>query len=175
MMKKTKSIAASLVFGTSLLAGAYAFAGSEKADLKSDKVAFFGTPASSISSSVSIPKQYNQLWISGTVPPVLNRNGETLYERYGNTEKQAEGIFKNLESQLEAKGLSLKDVVYLRVYVVPDPEKGDKPDYQGFFNAYGKYFNTEENPVKTARSTMGVDSLVNSDWLIEIEAFVAYK
>ncbi|WP_121612381.1 RidA family protein [Mesobacillus foraminis] len=174
-MKKTKSVVASVVFGTSLLAGAYAFAGSEKADLKTDKVAFFGTPSSSISSSVSIPKQYNQLWISGTVPPILNSNGKTIYEKYGDTEKQAEGIFKNLEAQLEAKGLSLKDVVYLRVYVASDPAKGGKPDYTGFFNAYGKFFNTKENPVKTARSTVGVESLVNPDWLIEIEAFVAYK
>ena len=174
-MKKTKTVFASLVFGTSLLVGAYTFAGSEKQDLKTNNVAFFGTPASSISSSVSIPKQYNQLWISGTVPPVLDRNGTTIYEKYGDTEKQAEGIFKNLESQLVAKGLSLEDVVYLRVYVVPDPNKGDKPDFTGFFSAYGKYFSTEENPIKTARSTVGVDSLVNSDWLIEIEAFVAYK
>lgn len=56
---KTKSLVASIVFGTSLMVGAYAFAGSEKEDLKTDKVAFFGTPTSSISSSVSIPSQYN--------------------------------------------------------------------------------------------------------------------
>lgn len=174
-MKKSKSIVASIVFGTSLMVGAYAFAGSEKADLKTDKVAFFGTPTSSISSSVSIPSQYNQLWISGTVPPLLNKNGATVYERYGDTETQAIGIFNNLKSQLEAKGLSLKDVTYLRVYITPDSNKGNTQDYQGFFNAYAKFFNTEENPVKTARSTVGVDSLVNSDWLIEIEAFVAYK
>ena len=174
-MKKAKSLVASVVFGTSLLVGAYAFAGSEKQDLKTDKVTFFGTPSSSISSSVSIPKQYNQLWISGTVPPTLNAKGTTIYEKYGDTQKQAEGIFENLKSQLKAKGLSMKDVVYLRVYVASDPAKGDKPDYTGFFNAYGKYFNTKENPVKTARSTVGVESLVNPDWLVEIEAFVAYK
>ncbi|MGM0901030.1 MAG: Rid family hydrolase [Bacillota bacterium] len=174
-MIKAKSVVASVVFGTSLFVGAYAFAGSEKQDLKTNEVAFFGTPSSSISSSVSIPKQYNQLWISGTVPPTLNSKGSTIYEKYGDTQKQAEGIFENMKSQLEAKGLSLEDVVYLRVYVVSDPAKGDKPDYTGFFNAYGKYFNTTENLVKTARSTVGVDSLVHPEWLIEIEAFVAYK
>jgi enamine deaminase RidA (YjgF/YER057c/UK114 family) len=61
------------------------------------------------------------------------------------------------------------------VYLTPDPSKGNKQDYQGWFNAYAKFFNTKENSVKTARSTVGVDSLVNSDWLIEIEAEVAYK
>ncbi|MGJ7922122.1 Rid family hydrolase [Neobacillus sp. LXY-4] len=175
MKSKSKSLIASIVFGTSLMAGAFVYAGSEKEDLKTDNVAFFGTPTSSISSSVSIPSQYNQLWISGTVPPIINRDGKTIYEKYGDTEAQAIGIFNSLKSQLEAKGLSLKDVVYLRVYITPDPNKGNKQDYQGFFNAYSKFFNKEENPVKTARSTVGVDSLVNSDWLVEIEAFVAYK
>ena len=34
--------------------------------------------------------------------------------------------------------------------------------------------NTAANPVKTARSTVGVTALVNADWLIEIEAFAVY-
>jgi enamine deaminase RidA (YjgF/YER057c/UK114 family) len=70
--------------------------------------------------------------------------------------------------------LSLKDVVYLRVYVTPDAAKGGKPDFAGWFKAYGEFFNTKENPVKTARSTVGVAALVNPDWLIEIEAVAVY-
>jgi len=176
MKKSIKSIIATTVLGTSLITGiSLASAGSEKAELKSNKIAFFGSPTSSISSSVSVPQDYNRLSFSGTVPPLLNKDGKTAYERYGDTETQAIGILENLKADLKAKGLSMSDITYLRVYLTPDPNKGNKQDYQGWFNAYAKFFNTKENPVKTARSTVGVDSLVNSDWLIEIEAEVAYK
>jgi enamine deaminase RidA (YjgF/YER057c/UK114 family) len=75
---------------------------------------------------------------------------------------------------LKEKGLSLKDVIYLRVYVVPDPQKGNKPDFEGWFAAYADFFNNAANPTKTARSTISVPALVNADWLIEIEAVAAY-
>lgn len=176
MKKPIKSIIASTVLGTSLIMGfSFASAGSEKAALKSKEVTFFGSPTSSISSSVAVPHNYNRLSFSGTVPPLLNKDGKTTYERYGDTETQAIGILKKFEADLEAKGLSLDDVTYLRVYVAPDPNKGNKPDYQGWFDAYAQFFNTEENPVKTARSTVGVESLVSPDYLIEIEAEIAYK
>ncbi|MDQ6419428.1 RidA family protein [Paenibacillus sp. LHD-117] len=135
---------------------------------------FYGSPSSSISSAVALPESSATFSTSGTVPPLLNKDGKTVYERYGNTEKQAEGILKNIEKQLKEQGLSLKDVIYLRVYVTPDAAMGGKFDYTGWFNAYAKFFNTKENPVKTARSTVGVAGLVNPDWLIEIEAVAAY-
>jgi len=175
MKKKIKSAAAAAIIGTCLIAAFSASAGSEAAALKSDKVTFFGSPSSSISSSVAVPHNYNRLSYSGTVPPLLNKDGKTVYERYGDTETQAIGILNTFKNDLEAKGLSMSDITYLRVYLTPDPNKGNTQDYQGWFNAYAKFFNTEENPNKTARSTVGVDSLVNSDWLIEIEAEVAYK
>lgn len=181
MMKKlSKKIVASAIVGTSLLAGVtFTAANGDMAKLmRGNDVVFFGSSTSSISSSVAIPHNYNKLYFSGTVPVVKDRNGSTIYERYGNTEEQAITILERFKQDLEAKGLSMSDITYLRVYVVPDPEHPKNPgeiDYQGWFNAYAKYFNTEENPVKTARSTVGVEGLVNSDWLIEIEAEVAYK
>lgn len=176
MKTPMKSIIAASVLGISLIAGfSFAFAENEQVELKSDKVTFFGSPTSAISSSVAIPQSYNRILFSGTVAPLLNKDGKTTYERYGNTEKQAIGILEKLSADLKTKGLSLADVTYLRVYVVPDPNKGDAPDYQGWFDAYALFFNTKENPVKTARSTVGVESLVSRDFLIEIEAEVAYK
>ena len=55
-----------------------------------------------------------------------------------------------------------------------DPAKENKIDVAGWNAAYGEVFNTAANPVKTARSTVGVAALVNADWLIEIEAFAVY-
>ncbi|MFC0560373.1 RidA family protein [Halalkalibacter alkalisediminis] len=175
-MKKTaKKLVVTGLVVSSLMVGATVGASSEKAELmKANAVKFFGSSTSSISSSVAIPHNYHTLYFSGTVPSVINRNGETLYDRYGDTETQAISILEKFKADLEGKGLSMSDITYLRVYVVPDPALDGKIDYDGWFKAYAKYFNTDENPVKTARSTVGVEGLVNSDWLIEIEAEVAY-
>ncbi|WP_152399777.1 RidA family protein [Paenibacillus cellulositrophicus] len=135
---------------------------------------FYGSPSSSISSGVVVPEGASYLFTSGTVPPVLNKDGKTVYERYGDTKTQGIGILKEIEKQLKEQGLGLKDVVYLRIYIAPDAQKGGTFDYTGWFDAYAQFFNTEANPVKPARSTVGVASLVSSDWLIEIEA-VAVK
>ncbi|MCA0757428.1 RidA family protein [Paenibacillus sp. N4] len=135
---------------------------------------FYGSASSSISSSVAIPEGLATFSTSGTVPPLLNKDGKNVYERYGNTEKQGEGILLNIEKQLKEQGLSMKDVVYLRVYVTPDAAQKGAFDFQGWFNAYAKFFNTNDNPVKPARSTVGVAGLVNPDWLIEIEAVAVY-
>nr|WP_036719930.1 RidA family protein [Paenibacillus harenae] len=135
---------------------------------------FYGSASSSISSSVAVPAGTATFSTSGTVPPLLNKDGKTVYERYGNTEKQGEGILLNIEKQLTEQGLTMKDVVYLRVYVTPDASLEGKFDFQGWFSAYAKFFNTEENPVKPARSTVGVAALVHADWLIEIEAVAVY-
>ncbi|MBD2867757.1 RidA family protein [Paenibacillus arenilitoris] len=135
---------------------------------------FYGSASSSISSAVAVPAGTATFSTSGTVPPLLNKDGKTVYERYGNTEKQGEGILLNIEKQLKEQGLSMRDVVYLRVYVTPDTALKGAFDYQGWFNAYAKFFNTKENPVKPARSTVGVAGLVNADWLIEIEAVAVY-
>jgi enamine deaminase RidA (YjgF/YER057c/UK114 family) len=129
---------------------------------------------SPIAAGVALPAGKALFCTSGTVPSAINKDGATIYERYGDTYTQGVSALKNIETVLAKQGLTLKDVVYLRVYIVPDAAKGGKVDYAGWFKAYGEFFNTAQNPRKTARSTVGVQSLVHPDWLIEIEAFAVY-
>lgn len=133
-----------------------------------------GEGASPISSGVGVPAGRAYFWTSGTGAPLIKKEGTTTYERYGDTYVQGAATLKGLATVLEKQGLTMKDVVYLRVYVAPDAAKGGKPDFPAWFRAYGEIFNTKENPVKTARSTVGVAALVNPDWLIEIEAVAVY-
>jgi len=133
-----------------------------------------GDAKSPIAAGVALPADRALFWTSGTVPTQLNKEGKTVYERYGDTYTQGVSCLKNIELVLVAQGLTLKDVVYLRVYVAPDAAKEGKADFAGWFKAYGEFFNNEKNPAKTARSTVGVAGLVSPDWLIEIEAFAAY-
>jgi enamine deaminase RidA (YjgF/YER057c/UK114 family) len=139
------------------------------------EITFYGSPSSPISSGVIIPPGRASIWVSGTVPPVLKTDAPAgSRERYGDTRTQAAGILKSIETQLTARGLTMKDVVYLRAYLVADPAKENKIDVAGWNAAYGEAFNTPANPTRTARSTVGVAALVNPDWLIEIEAFAVY-
>ncbi len=136
---------------------------------------FSGPATSPISAAVAVPAGRALFLTSGTVPPVLDESipaGSTA--RFGDTKTQGIGVLRAIEARLQEAGLGLKDVIYLRVYVAADKSKEGKFDYLGWFEAYGQFFGTKENPVKPARSTVGVAGLVNPDWLIEIEAVAAY-
>ena len=150
------------------------FVSTVKAQTPPSVVTFLGDPKSPIASGVGIPAGRAYFCTSGTVPSVINKDGASLHERYGDTYTQGVSCLKNIEKVLSQHGLAMKDIVYLRVYVVPDPIKGGRPDFEGWFKAHGESFNNENNPGKTARSTVGVQSLVNPDWLIEIEAVAVY-
>jgi enamine deaminase RidA (YjgF/YER057c/UK114 family) len=139
------------------------------------EVAFSGPSNSPISAAVAVPAGRAFYFTSGTPAPVANEQAaEGSPERYGDTNTQATGALRKIEAQLKGAGLSLADVVYLRVYVAPDKTKEGKFDYNGWFDAYAKFFGTKENPVKPARSTVGVASLVKPEWTIEIEAVAVY-
>jgi len=140
-----------------------------------DSVHFYGlTPGSAIAGGVVIPANRAYLWTSGTVPPVFNERAEAgTRERFGDTKIQAAGTLRRIAEQLQEQGLSMRDVVYLRAYLVPDPQTG-QIDTRGWNEAYGEFFGTPTNPTRPARSTVGVAALVNPDWLIEIEAVAVF-
>jgi enamine deaminase RidA (YjgF/YER057c/UK114 family) len=139
------------------------------------EVRFFGETSSPISSAVAIPAGRACYFTSGTVPPVLDdKAAPGSRERFGDTKTQAAGCLKRIEALLQERGLGLRDVVYLRVYLTADKAKDNQCDFKGWFEAYGQCFGTTENPHKPARSTLGVASLVNPEWLIEIEAVAVY-
>ena len=138
-------------------------------------VRFYGNPTAVISSGVVIPAGKASVWISGTTPPVIKTDAPAgSRERYGDTRMQATGILKTIETQLAAQGLTMKNVVYMRAYLVPDPSKQNRIDIDGWNAAYREVFGTAANPTKTARSTVGVVQLVDPGWLIEVEAFAVF-
>ena len=138
------------------------------------KVVFTGGRGN-ISNTVAIPANAAVVWTSGTVPSVADTSAPAdSRARYGDTKTQAVSVLKAIEARLKEHGLGMKDVVYLRAYLVPDKEKGGTIDTMGWNAAYGEFFNNATNPVKPARSTVGVLALVNAAWLVEIEAFAVF-
>lgn len=141
-----------------------------------DETAFLGPAKAPISTAVSVPADRALFMTSGTVARVI-ADDKTLADApnsFGDTRTQAISALREIESRLKEAGLTFKDVVYLRAYLTADKNKGGQFDYAGWFEAYGQFFNTADNPIKPARSTVGVASLVNPDWLIEIEAVAVY-
>jgi enamine deaminase RidA (YjgF/YER057c/UK114 family) len=139
-----------------------------------DSVVFRGS-GGPISSNVTVPANRTWFITSGTVAPMADSTAPAgSRARFGDTKTQGVGILRALQRQLAGEGLSLKDVVMLRVYVAPDPQKGGQFDFQGWFDAYAEFFARADNPTRVTRSTVGVAALVRPDYLIEIEAVAVY-
>jgi enamine deaminase RidA (YjgF/YER057c/UK114 family) len=140
-----------------------------------EKVDFIGSAQSPISASVAIPEGAAWVWTSGTVPSPADRNAPAgSAARYGDTKTQALSALAAIEERLKARGLSMKDVVFLRCYLVGDKHNGGTVDYAGWNAAYGQYFNNANNPTKPTRTTLAIAGLGNPDLLVEIEAIAVY-
>ena len=87
---------------------------------------------------------------------------------YGDTKAQAASVFAKIQTALKDQGLDMKDVVKMTVFLGPDPKTG-KLDFAGMQSEYVKYFGTEAQPNKPARSAFQVAALAAPWALLEIE------
>lgn len=132
-----------------------------------------GIPGSTfpILAAVEIPANATTVHLSGTVPPVADAtkpaNDPAAYG--GDTQAQTVGVLRAIDAQLKGLGLSLKDVVKMQVYLVADPAKGNKMDFDGFMKGYTQFFGTPAQPNLPTRSAFQVAALANPAWYVEIE------
>jgi enamine deaminase RidA (YjgF/YER057c/UK114 family) len=85
----------------------------------------------------------------------------------GNLEMQAEQVFKNLKTAVEAAGGTMADIIKLNVYLVAEVGYDDLPKYRA---ARDRYVNVAKPPASTL---LVVTRLARPGWLIEIEAVAA--
>ena len=139
------------------------------------KIIRYDRPDASILKGVEVPANKKLFFSSGLVSLPNDTTAPTnTLERFGDTYTQSQGCLKRLSSTLNEAGLELKDVLYLGVFIAPDPRNGDSIEFDAWFKAYGEFFNNAENPTKTARTTLGVASLARPYLLVEVEAIAAY-
>lgn len=120
--------------------------------------------------AVRIPPGSEMLVLSGQVAtPVDPARPAT---GYGDTETQGLSALKRIEGILKRSGFAMSDVVSLKVYLVGDPAKGGKMDFDGWNRAYGKVFGPGANP-RVARTTMQIVGLAAPGLLVEIDAVAA--
>ena len=87
---------------------------------------------------------------------------------YGDTKAQSASVFAKIQKALQDQGLDMKDVVKMTVFLGPDPTTG-KLDFAGMQSEFLKYFGTEAQPNKPARSAFQVAALAAPWALVEIE------
>ena len=134
-----------------------------------------GPAESPIASSVEVPAGSRLVYVSGQVPEVANAAAvEGSVERFGDTETQTRSVIRKIEGVLKAHGLTLGDVVMMRVFLVAPPGQ-PRMDFAGMMRGYRNFFATPAQPNKPARSTMQVGGLVDPGWLVEIEVTAAKK
>jgi enamine deaminase RidA (YjgF/YER057c/UK114 family) len=120
----------------------------------------YGAAASPISSGIAVKPGAALYFSAGAVPSVE-----------GDMKTQALSALESLKGRMADAGVSFKDVIFLRAYVVPEAN-GDF-DRKGWSEAYSTYFNTPTQTQKPARTTIPVHSLPRPNWKIEIDVIAA--
>ncbi len=88
---------------------------------------------------------------------------------YGDTQTQVASALGKIQRLLKEQDLDMKDVVKMTVFLAGDPAKGGKLDFAGLQASYTKFFGTEAQPNKPARSAVQVAALAAPWALVEIE------
>lgn len=126
------------------------------------------SPGRPILSSVEIPAGKNIVFVSGMVPPALNPDAPAAERDFGSVEVQSTAVLERIEAHLKEIGLGMGDIVKAQVFLVADPKTGEV-DRAGFNTAFAKFFGTEAQPNKPARSAFTIAGLGSPRMLVEIE------
>ena len=120
-----------------------------------------------IAQSVEIRGNVTTYYVSGQVPPVVNKDADSAsLQAYGDTKMQSIGVLNRIKTILEGLGLTMGDVVKMQVFLV---HSGTAPmDFKGFMGGYTQFFGGSQ-PNLPARSVVGVAALANPGFLVEIE------
>lgn len=128
-----------------------------------------------ISRAVEVTPDTTLIYHSGTVPGPANPDAERgSREYYGDTEAQAMNVFGRMQQSFDELGVGFGDIIKMTVFLVGDPEMDGRMDFAGFMRAYTKYFGTQEQPNKPARSAIQIAGLAGGPYmLVEVEVVIA--
>ena len=85
----------------------------------------------------------------------------------GNLEAQAEQVFKNLKTAVEAAGGGMADIIKMNVYLVAEVSPDEIPKFRAVRD---RYVDVQKPPASTL---VVVTRLARPGWMIEIEAVAA--
>jgi enamine deaminase RidA (YjgF/YER057c/UK114 family) len=141
----------------------------------------FGTRDARIYAGVGVMPGSGLYWTAGLTAPVLNSSAPaSSYDNRGDMRTQARNTLARLKENIEAAGLTLADVVYVRAWLGPDVNMGGRFDVDGWNLAYAEFFNNPGQPHKPARVTTFTPTFASNaggqpNSMIEIEFIAAYS
>ena len=120
-----------------------------------------------IAQAVQVTGNVTTTYVSGQVPPTVNKDADPQsVAAYGDTRTQTIGVLNRIKGILDSLGLSMGDVVKMQVFLV---HTASAPmDFKAFMEGYTQFFGGSQ-PNLPARSVLGVASLANPGFLVEIE------
>jgi enamine deaminase RidA (YjgF/YER057c/UK114 family) len=123
-----------------------------------------------ISAAVEVPAGKTLVFLSGMVPPLVDpKSPKDSIAAYGDTKTQTIGALNRIKASLENLHLTMGDVIKMQAFLVGDPSKGGKLDFEGFMQGYTQFFGTAAQPNLPVRSALQVAALAMPGFLVEIE------
>ncbi|GGA50778.1 RidA family protein [Dyella nitratireducens] len=123
-----------------------------------------------ISAAVEVPAGKSIVFLSGTVPPVVDAKApKDSVAAYGDTKTQTIGVLTAIQKQLQSMHMDMGDIVKMHAFLVGDEAHGGRMDFAGFMAGYTQFFGTKEQPKLPARSAIQVAGLANPGFRVEIE------
>ena len=129
----------------------------------------YASPDAAIASLTRVPAGYDLVFLSGATPG-SGPNGPKIV----GTEAQTMDVLGKLQKLLADQGMTMGDVVVMRVFLQVDPDKGGHADRAGMNAAFKKFFGTADQPNRPARTTVAVTDGNGSNF-VEIDAIAAKK
>ena len=145
-----------------LLVAALSMAGAARAEVIRHPIPNSTFP---IAQAVEVKGPVTTYYVSGQVPPAVNKDADPQsLAAYGDVTAQTVGVLTRIKGILEGLGLTMADVVKMQVFLVHSPSA--PMDFGAFMKGYTQFFSQPNLP---ARSVLGVASLANPGFLVEIE------
>src|SRR3954469_13764628 len=124
-----------------------------------------------IALAVQVPAAATTTYVSGQVPPLVNKDADPASpQAYGDVKTQTVGVLNRIKAILEGQGLGMGDVIKMQVFLVHDARA--PMDFKAFMEGYTQFFGGAQ-PNLPARSVIGIASLANPGFLVEIEVVAA--
>jgi 2-iminobutanoate/2-iminopropanoate deaminase len=137
-----------------------------------------GSAPRNILEGALLPAGAEVLMLSGqtaTLPDALAKpvGPEVTAAQLGDTYQQTANVLARIKKTLERRGWAMSDVVRLTVFLVGDPAKGGRMDYEGMNQAYAEFFSSSADHNLVTRATVQVVALAQPAFLVEVEATAA--
>lgn len=128
----------------------------------------YANPNAPIASLTRVPAGYDLVFVSGATP------GAQGQPRPVGTEAQTLDVLNKISALLKDQGMTMGDVVVMRVFLGVDPDKGGHADRAGMNKAFATFFGTPDQPNKPARTTIAINDNAPGNF-VEIDAIAAKK